>query len=74
VFVDPGERPLLTDPRRARRAFVSYPMCAECARLFEQAQAALLTGDESRAVDVRVLKGRHDDREHVTVETGRGDV
>jgi len=71
VLVDPGEHPLLTQSRRARPAFVAYPACAECARLLGQARAASLAGDESRAVDVRVLKERHDSREHGDGETGR---
>jgi hypothetical protein len=33
--------------------------CAECARLREQARAAVLTGDRSRLSDVRVLQQRH---------------
>ena len=70
MLVDPGEHPL-TQSQGARPAFVLHPMCAECLRLFGQAQAALLTGDESRAVDVRVLKERHDNREHGDGETGK---
>ena len=33
--------------------------CAECVRLFEQARAAVLTGDRSRLSDVRVYQYRH---------------
>lgn len=33
--------------------------CDECARLREQARAAVLTGDRSRLSDVRVLQARH---------------
>ncbi len=38
--------------------------CGECARLFHQARAALLTGDRSRLSDVRVYQYRHMAAEH----------
>ena len=38
--------------------------CTECDRLAEQGRAALLAGDKSRQVDVRVLQARHRDAEH----------
>ncbi len=38
--------------------------CAECARLFHQARAAVLTGDRSRLSDVRVYQRRHLAAEH----------
>ena len=40
--------------------------CAECARLAEQGRAALLAGDKSRQVDVRVLQARHRDADHAS--------
>jgi hypothetical protein len=38
--------------------------CAECGRLFQQARAAVLSGDRSRLADVRVLQRRHQAAEH----------
>ena len=43
--------------------------CAECARLFHQARAAVLTGDQSRLSDVRVYQHRHLAAEHTTQGT-----
>lgn len=40
------------------------PQCEECARLREQALAALLSGDLSRLTDVRVLRNRHRQADH----------
>jgi hypothetical protein len=40
------------------------PDCEECARLGEQARAALLSGDMSRLTDVRVMRNRHRQAEH----------
>lgn len=34
-------------------------VCVECGRLREQARAALITNDQSRLSDVRVLQKRH---------------
>jgi len=44
--------------------------CGECARLFRQAQAALLTGDRSRLSDVRVYQYRHTAAEHASALPG----
>lgn len=44
--------------------------CAECARLFHQAQAAVLTGDRSRLADVRVYQHRHSATEHTSARAG----
>ncbi len=38
--------------------------CGECVRLFDQARAAVLTGDQSRLSDVRVYQRRHVAAEH----------
>jgi hypothetical protein len=38
--------------------------CDECAWLAEQGRAALLSGDRSREVDIRVLRYRHHQAEH----------
>jgi len=38
--------------------------CDECVRLFDQARAAVLTGDQSRLSDVRVYQRRHVTAEH----------
>ncbi len=38
--------------------------CDECAWLTEQGRAALLTGDQSRGVDIRVLLYRHQQAVH----------
>ena len=43
--------------------------CAECARLFHQARAAVLTGDQSRLSDVRVYQHRHLAAEHTAQGT-----
>jgi hypothetical protein len=40
------------------------PVCEECARLREQARAALLSGDMSRLTDVRVMRNRHRQADH----------
>lgn len=46
-------------------------VCAECARLREQARAAVLTNDLSRLSDVRVLQARHRTQTHgQTTATG----
>ncbi len=45
--------------------------CAECTRLAQQGQAAVLTGDRSRLSDVRVYQYRHTAAEH-TEEGPRG--
>ena len=44
--------------------------CAECLRLAEQEQAAVLTGDRSRHTDVRVLCHRHITAVHADEEEG----
>jgi len=53
-----------------------HDACAECARLREQAAAALLTADRSRLSDVRVLQRRHADADHAVSPraTARADV
>ncbi|MHA6760079.1 hypothetical protein [Streptacidiphilus sp. PAMC 29251] len=45
--------------------------CGECARLREQARAAVLTGDRSRLTDVRVLQRRHSVSGHGQAEAAR---
>jgi hypothetical protein len=38
--------------------------CDECTRLDEQETAAILSGDESRAADLRVMRRRHNTQAH----------
>jgi hypothetical protein len=42
--------------------------CAECLRLAEQEQAAVLINDRSRLTDVRVMWHRHITEEHAAEE------
>ena len=44
--------------------------CEECAWLAEQGRAALLSGDKSRQVDIRVLQYRHGLAEHAGERSG----
>ncbi len=57
-----------TEPDQRRPSRTTNKRCAECARLAEQAQAAVLTVDRSRLSDVRVLERRHRDEAHGTQE------
>lgn len=51
-------------PTSAPQVERDVPECAECERLFLQRRAALLSGDRSRGVDLKILTRRHVEQAH----------
>ncbi len=65
IVIEPADaEPWLKRTTRLSEVEADVPDCPECARLFHQARAALLSGDRSRLSDVRIFQSQHQDADH----------